>query len=137
MTTEPLRELMPRLDLALVCSGTASLEVALAGVPHEIVYRTGRLTAFLGRRLVKSPHIGLANLILDKRVVREHLQDEASPLPLARELLRWLARPADRQAYYGEVRRLRQLCGAPGAWERAADAAMVMLDRGARAAGRP
>ncbi|MBK6732568.1 MAG: lipid-A-disaccharide synthase [bacterium] len=137
MTTEPLRDLMPRLDLALVCSGTASLEVALAGVPHEIVYRTGRVTAFLGRRLVKSPHIGLANLILDKRVVREHLQDEASPLPLARELLRWLARPADRQAYYGEVRRLRQLCGAPGAWERAADAAMVMLDRGARAAGRP
>ena len=35
------RELLPRLDLALVCSGTASLEVALAGVPHEIVYRTG------------------------------------------------------------------------------------------------
>ncbi len=132
-STEPLPELLPRLDLALVCSGTASLEVALAGVPHEIVYRTGALTAFVGRRVVKAPHIGLANLVLGRRVVREHLQDEASPLPLAGELLSWLTRPADRQAYYGEVRRLRQLCGAPGVWDRAAEAALTLLERGGRA----
>lgn len=126
-SSEPLPALLPRLDLALVCSGTASLEAALAGVPHEIVYRTGALTAFVGRRLVRTPHIGLANLVLGRQVVREHVQQDASPLPLARELLSWLARPADRQAYYGEMRRLRQLCGEPGAWERAADAALAML----------
>jgi len=135
-SSEPLVKLLPRLDLALVCSGTASLEVALAGVPHEIVYRTGALTAFVGRRLVRTPHIGLANLVLGREVVREHLQQDASPLPLARELLSWLARPADRQAYYGEVRRLRQLCGEPGAWERAADAALAMLRPAAGPAGK-
>ena len=134
-TDEPLPALLPKLDLALVCSGTASLEAALAGVPHEIVYRTGALTAFVGRRLVRTPHIGLANLVLGREVVREHLQQDASPLPLARELLSWLARPADRQAYYGEVRRLRQLCGEPGAWERAAQAALGMLDERPPAAG--
>lgn len=133
---EPLPELLPRLDLALVCSGTASLEAALAGVPHEIVYRTGTLTAFAGRRLVKVPHIGLANLILGRRMVREHVQDEALPLPLARELLGWLGRPADRQSFYGEVRRLRQSCGAPGAWERAADAALGLLHGGPADPGR-
>lgn len=131
---EPLARLLPRLDLAVVCSGTASLEAALAGVPHEIVYRTGALTAFIGRRLVRTPHIGLANLVLGKRAVREHLQDEASPLPVARDLLSWLARPADRQAYYADVRRLRRLCGEPGAWERAADAALRLLPA-ARAGG--
>lgn len=133
---EPLPALLPRLDLALVCSGTASLEAALAGVPHEIVYRTGALTAFVGRRLLKSPHIGLANLVLGRRFVREHVQDEASPLPLARELLSWLARPADRQTFYAEVRRLRQLCGPPGAWDRAAEAALKLMDGQRRPAGR-
>jgi lipid-A-disaccharide synthase len=132
---ESLPELLPRLDLALVCSGTASLEAALAGVPHEIVYRTGALTAYVGRRLLKAPHIGLANLVLGRRMVREHVQDEASPLPLARELLSWVARPADRQTFYSDVRRLRQLCGQPGAWERAADAALKMIGGDGRAAG--
>ncbi len=99
-------------------------------MPHEIVYRTGALTAFVGRRLVRTPHIGLANLVLGRRVVREHVQDDALPLPLAGELLSWLNRPADRQAYYGEVRRLRQLCGSPGTWDRAAGVALGLLDRG-------
>lgn len=133
---EPLAKLLPRLDLAVVCSGTASLEAALAGVPHEIVYRTGAVTAFLGRRLVRTQHIGLANLILGKRAVREHLQDEASPLPVARDLLSWLARPADRQAFHADVRRLRRLCGEPGAWERAADAAMRLLAGPAAGSGK-
>jgi len=133
---EPLPVLLPRLDLALVCSGTASLEAALAGVPHEIVYRTGPVTAFVGRRLLKAPHIGLANLVLDRRFVREHVQDDASPLPLARELLSWLARPAERQSFYADVRRLRQACGSPGAWERAADAALKLLDGDRRPTGR-
>lgn len=133
---QPLAALLPQLDLALVCSGTASLEAALAGVPHEIVYRTGAVTAFLGRRLVKAPHIGLANLVLGRRAVREHVQDEASPLPLARDLLTWLARPADRQAFYSDMRQLRRACGEPGAWERAADAAMAMLDGAPRVGSR-
>ncbi len=120
ISSEPLPELMKRLDLALVCSGTASLEAALAGVPHELVYRTGATNAFIARRLVRTEHIGLSNLIMDRRIVREHFQENATPLPLARNLLRWLARPAERQAFHGDVRRLRQLCGQSGVWERTA-----------------
>lgn len=129
ISDEPLPALLPRLDLALVCSGTASLEAALAGVPHEIVYRTGALTAFAARRLLKVRHIGLANLILDRRLVREHVQDEASPLPLARDLLTWLARPADRASFQEDVRLLRKACGAPGAWDRAALAAVGLMEQ--------
>ncbi len=120
ISQEPLPELMTRLDLALVCSGTASLEAALAGVPHELVYRTGALNAFVARRLVRTAHIGLSNLILDRRMIREHFQEQATPLPLARNLLRWLVRPAERQAFYGDVRSVRQLCGESGVWERTA-----------------
>ena len=96
ITTEPLPRLLAEVDLALVCSGTASLEAALAGVPHELVYRTGAFNGSWGRRLVHTSHIGLSNIILEQTMVREHIQDQASPLPLARSLLRWLARPAER-----------------------------------------
>jgi lipid-A-disaccharide synthase len=133
ITDKPLPDLLAEADLALVCSGTASLEAALAGVPHELVYRTGFLNGFIGRRLVRTSHIGLSNIILGKSMVREHVQGNASPLPLARSLLRWLARPAERQDFYGHVRRVRQLCGQQGVWDRTARAILDMSapsDRG-------
>ena len=122
-----LPRLLSEADLAIVCSGTASLEAALAGVPHELVYRTGVLNGFLGRRLVRTSHIGLSNIILGTRMVREHLQENASPLPLARSLLRWVARPAERQEFYGHVRRVRHLCGQQGVWDRTAQAVLDMV----------
>ncbi len=118
----PLPEILPRVDLALVCSGTASLETALAGVPHEVVYKTNPFDYMLARRLVKVPYIALSNLILDRPVVREHIQDHAAPLPLARSLMRWLSRPAERATYHEDVQKLRQLCGPPGVWPRTAQA---------------
>jgi lipid-A-disaccharide synthase len=127
ITDKVLPRLLAEADLALVCSGTASLEAALAGVPHELVYRTGALNSFLGRRLVRTPHIGLSNIILGQQMIREHLQDNASPLPLARNLLRWLARPAERTEFYGHVRRVRQMCGNQGVWERTAQAVLDMV----------
>ncbi len=124
----PLPEILPRLDLAIVCSGTASLEVALAGVPHEVVYRTGKLDYALARRLVKVRYIGLSNLILDRPVVREHVQDHAAPLPLARSLLRWISRPAERASFHADVLEIRHLCGPPGVWSRTAAAMLEMID---------
>lgn len=125
----PLGELLERMDLALVCSGTASLEAALAGVPHELLYRTGGFNYLVGKQLVRTEHIGLSNLILDRPIIREHLQDQAAPLPLARNLLRWVARPAERQAFYGDARRLRQMCGQPGVWARTAADILDFLER--------
>jgi lipid-A-disaccharide synthase len=127
----PLPELLERVDLALVCSGTASLEAALAGVPHELVYRTGALNYLVGKRLVKSPFIGLSNLIMNRAIVQEHLQEQAAPLPLARSLLRWVARPNERQSFYSDVRRLRQICGKPGVWSRTAADILTFMGQGA------
>lgn len=126
LSRAPLPQLLESADLALVCSGTASLEAALAGVPHELVYRTGGFNSFIGKRLLRTPYIGLTNLILGQGVIREHLQDDASPLPLSRNLLRWLARPAERQNFYAHVRRLREMCGGPGVWQRTAQAILDM-----------
>lgn len=128
VTDESLATLLPRLDVALVCSGTASLETALAGVPHDIIYRTGTLNYWMGRRLVRTGRIGLANLILDDDFVPERVQDSVAPLPLARGLMDWLNRPARRMEFYAQARQLRALCGRPGVWDRTAAAVLAMLD---------
>ena len=127
LSQEPLPQLMRRLHLALVCSGTASLEAALAGVPHELVYMTSPLTHFVARRLVKVSRIGLANLILGKDMVREHVQRQATPVHLARSLLEWVNVAQARTDFYNDARQLRTLCGQPGVWQRAAKAIVSFL----------
>jgi lipid-A-disaccharide synthase len=116
----PLHEVLPDVDLALVCSGTASLEAALAGVPHELVYKTGSFNHWVAKRLVRTGRIGLSNIILEEDLIREHLQDQAAPLPLASDLLRWISRPTERQQFYQSVNHLREMCGPPGVWGRTA-----------------
>ncbi len=50
---------------------------------------------------MRTDRIGLSNLILDEPLVREHIQQEAAPLPVAKGLVRWVARPAERREFYG------------------------------------
>lgn len=129
----PLPEFLRHLDAAFVCSGTASLEVALAGVPHVVVYRTSALNHAIGRRVVKVSHIGLANLILDRSLVPEHIQADADPTHLANSLLTLLNTPGRREEFYQGCDDLRLRCGEPGVWERAADAILPLLEgRGKR-----
>ncbi len=128
VSQEPIPQLMRRLHLALVCSGTASLEASLAGVPHELVYLTSPLNYLIAKRLVHVPHIGLANLILGKDMVREHIQGQVAPVLLARALLNWVNVAQARSVFYNDARRLRGLCGPPGVWQRAAAAILEFMD---------
>ena len=78
-------------DVALVASGTASLEAALAGAAPVVAYRLDPLAFAVARRLVHTPHIALPNVILGRRAFPELLQDHARAAPIAaaaRDLLR-------------------------------------------------
>lgn len=119
---EPLPRLLPRLDLALVCSGTASLEAALAGVPHAVVYRTSGFNYAVARLLVKVRRIGLANLVLERDVAPEFIQGEARPETLAADLQLWLDDERRRARFAADVDRLRGRLGGGGFWDRAARA---------------
>ena len=77
----------------LTSSGTMSLKCALAGIPGAIVYRVHPATYALGRFLIKVPYIGIANLILDKALYPEFIQDAANPKTLAKEIEACLERP--------------------------------------------
>jgi lipid-A-disaccharide synthase len=70
-------------DVALVASGTATLQAALARCPHVIFYRVHRLTAWILRRKLDVPWIGLPNVLAGQFVVPEFLQDDATPSNLA------------------------------------------------------
>ena len=63
-------------DLAIVMSGTASLEVAYLNIPHAVVYKTSRLSYLIAKLLVRVKYFSLTNLILNKKVVNEFIQDD-------------------------------------------------------------
>lgn len=64
--------------LAIAASGTVTLELALANLPHITIYRTGALTAWLARRMINVDHVNLVNLILNRPVVPEWLQEDCN-----------------------------------------------------------
>lgn len=85
--THDAASLLAHAHVALVKSGTTTLETALAGVPMVIAYRTHPLTFWLARRLVEVEHVGLANLVAGRRIAPELLQDDVTPASLAAALL--------------------------------------------------
>jgi lipid-A-disaccharide synthase len=74
-------------DVALIASGTATLEAALARCPHVIFYRVSAVTAGIVRRKLLLPWVGLPNVLAGRFVVPELLQDDATPGNLAQALL--------------------------------------------------
>jgi lipid-A-disaccharide synthase len=78
--------LLTRAKAALVTSGTATLETALFGVPQVVCYKGSNISYQIAKRLVKIKYISLVNLIMDKPVVKELIQQELSVSNIRREL---------------------------------------------------
>lgn len=78
---------MEGVSAAIVASGTATLEVALRGIPMVVAYRTSGISYAIGKRVIRVPYISLVNLILDRQAVKECIQDEANPENLHLALL--------------------------------------------------
>jgi lipid-A-disaccharide synthase len=91
-------------SLGLVKSGTSSLEMAVAGVPHLVAYRVNPITAAIVRRLVRVRFASLVNLLADRALVPEYLQEAATEAALADGLAALLAGGAEAQrAGFGPV----------------------------------
>jgi lipid-A-disaccharide synthase len=100
-------DLLMRAEAALVTSGTATLETALFGVPEVICYKGNALSYQIAKRLIKIKFIGLVNLIMDKEVVKELIQDELTVANLKRELNGLLNDAAKREQVkkdYGDLK---------------------------------
>lgn len=140
LTVETVRggrfEAVADAHLALCASGTATLEVGLLGTPMVVIYRVGRWTAMLGRRLVRVPHISLVNLVLEERVVPELMQEEAttdSIVAVSRSLLAGGPAVVEMRRQLGG---LRTRLGRAGASRRAAEAVASFMDQLGESTGR-
>lgn len=78
--------LLSQAKAAFVTSGTATLETALFGLPEVVCYKGSPLSYHIAKRLIKVKYISLVNLIMDKPVVKELIQDELTPENLKKEL---------------------------------------------------
>ncbi|MDI6853440.1 MAG: lipid-A-disaccharide synthase [Deltaproteobacteria bacterium] len=114
-------------DLAVVASGTATVEAALAGCPAIIVYRLSPLTFALGKRLIRVDYIGMANLLAQEPLFPELIQNDFTPARLAREALDLIRTPARLKVMRQGLSRVVTRLGGPGASARAAEVALRVM----------
>jgi lipid-A-disaccharide synthase len=105
---------------AIVASGTATLETALFKVPEIVCYKTSWISYQIGKRLVKLKFISLVNLIMNKEVVTELIQDEFNEARLEKELNSLLFDDYKRAVLYLHYYDLEQKLGGKGASEKVA-----------------
>ena len=129
-------ELMQRATAGIVCSGTATLEAAFFGLPYCLIYKTAWLTFEIGKRLVDVNALGIVNILNNYRLnppqnptlpakpaphlVREFIQNDATPEALAGESLRLLDSESTRRELRAELEGIISMLKAEGASERAA-----------------
>ncbi len=92
---------------SMVASGTATVEAALIGSPFVVVYRLSRASFAVARRVVKVPHVAMANLIAGRRVVPELIQDAFTPEAVAGALRPLLADSPERAAMQASLHQIR------------------------------
>lgn len=119
--------LLRAANAGLLKSGTTTLEAAVAGLPHVVGYRTNPVTYQIARRVVKIPHIGLVNVVAEREVSREFVQDRFVPADVAQQLARLLEDGPVRADAEQGLAEVRARLGTPGAAERVAHMALGML----------
>jgi lipid-A-disaccharide synthase len=115
-------------DVVVTCSGTATLEAALLGIPMIIVYKLAPLSYWLGRWLIRVPYIGLANIVAGKGIVRELIQHEASAEAIAGEIGRLLMDGDYAATMCAELARVKTRLGEGGGSENLAQVATELLE---------
>lgn len=120
-------QLLHTAEAAMVTSGTATLETALIGCPELVAYKSSLLSYEIGKRLVKVPFISLVNLILNRKLVQEFIQNDCTPAKLAAETRLLLENAAYRSQIKAGYAELREKLGGAGASKRAAEKIFTLL----------
>jgi len=108
-------------DLCMVASGTATLETAILNKPMVVVYKTSLPTYWLAKSFVKIPNIGLVNVVANKQIVPECIQNNAKGNKIAEELEEILKDNNKSASIKEELLKVKSTLGAPGASQRAAE----------------
>lgn len=112
--------------MVIAASGTVTLEAALYGMPTVIIYKVSPLSYWIGKRLIKVKHIGIANLIANKELQPELIQDDASPQIIAHTVTAMINDPERLKQMENELVGIRDLLGGAGASDRVARIALSL-----------
>lgn len=125
--TEDSRDILASADFAFVKSGTSSLEAALVGTPFLVTYKISPLSWFIGTLLIRSPMLGLVNLIAGEKIVPELYQKRATPEALAGLALEFLGESEKGNAMRARLAMIREQLSARCASETVAAAVSSFL----------
>jgi lipid-A-disaccharide synthase len=123
-------EVLASADVAILASGTVTVQAALHGCPMVVVYRVGPITYTLGKPLLHLDTYAMVNLVAGSRVVPELMQDDFTPEAAAAEALRVLLDPQHAARVKADLSAVRDRLGTAGASRRAAEAVVDAARRG-------
>ena len=114
-------------DIAMVASGTATLETALLETPMIIVYKVSPVSYLMGRVFIDVDHIGMVNIIAGKTIVPEFIQNDANSEAMANEIYNILTSESRMNQIKQDLAQIKGKLGTPGAAERTARLAYEMI----------
>jgi lipid-A-disaccharide synthase len=114
-------------DVVLTASGTATVQTAIHERPMVVVYRLSPLTYWMGRRFVRVTAFGMVNLVAERRIVPEFLQEAFTPEAVADEAVRFLTNETHAANTRAELRAVRDKLGGPGGSRRAAEQVLDVI----------
>ena len=116
-------------DAVITASGTATLEIALLGIPMVIIYKVATLTYKIAMRVMKVKYLGLCNIIAEKEVAKEFWQDQATPENIFQQTQKLLVNTHYRHQIQQELLRIRNHLVAENAEKNIAELALELLNK--------
>jgi len=135
LTQQNIYDVANACDAVMTVSGTVTLQTALVGTPMAVIYKMAPLSYAISKRLVKIPFISLVNIVAGREVVREFIQQDATPAALADEITRILKDNNYARTMRDGLLGVRQQMGEKGCSERVARMAVEMSMAGAKVKG--
>jgi lipid-A-disaccharide synthase len=127
LTHDDIYDLIPCCNAIVSCSGTVTLEIALLNTPMCLVYKISWLSYQIMSRLLTIPHIGLANIVANKLIVKELLQSDATPRTITNELFQLLEDESYRSQVVSDLSKVRENLGAGGGAKKMATLALSFI----------
>ncbi len=109
------------MDFIITCSGTATLENALLGLPMVVVYKLSWITYYIARMIIQVPYISLVNILRHQSVVKELIQNDATPEQIAKETCAVLGSSKRFNIMRKNMLAIREMLGMPGVAKRTAE----------------